>query len=743
MKIQKEVLAPVRKISSLLKPEEGQHVWQFSRIGGENRVNLQSGADLVNLESLDQKLWTALCCPVSGMEIDDKTLALIDLDHDQRIRVPEVIIATKWLVSLVNDPDDLLRNNTTLPLSAINTSTEEGKAILNSARQILRNLGRPEQTELSVAEVSDLETILADARFNGDGIILEDSTEDEELKKLIGTIAAMIGSTLDKSGKLGISEEHLDEFFKECEEYEIWFAPSEQEGSELLPFGPETANAYAIYLTLKNKIDDYFLRCRMAEFDRDSAAQWNLFQAQIEQLRPSNLAESTDALAAFPIAMGYQPEMPLSEGINPAWKPRLEQLKKLLFTPLFPDRKTLSQEEWLSIPAHFAAWNEWQSAKAGAIVESLGIEQIRIYLKGEAEAALRAMIVQDKSLETEINNIALVEKLTRYYCDFYTLLRNFVTFSDFYTPGGLSMFQAGRLFIDQRSCDLCIRVNDMPKHNVMAGYSGICLVYCDCTSKTKNEKMTIVAALTDGDIDNIMVGRNALFYDRQNNDWDTTIVKIIDNPISIHQAFWSPYKKLSRMISKQMEKVATSKEKSVDASVASGVQKSSTHVESGINQSIQSAPAPAASPAAPAAPPFDIGKFVGIFAAISLALGAIGTVIMSILTGFLKLSWWQMPLAIVGIILAISLPSMVIAWLKLRKRDLAPVLDANGWAINARVTVNIIFGKTLTHLAVLPLNSKVNLIDPFQSKKKPIWPALIIIVILIALATFVMWRYYY
>ena len=553
----------------------------------------------------------------------------------------------------------------------------------------------------------------------------------------------LIGSATDKSGKQGISEEHLNEFFRQCEAYEAWFAPSEQEGSELLPFGLDTSNAYANYLSLKNKIDDYFLRCRMAEFDKDSAAQWNLFQLQIEQLRPSNLAESTDALAAFPLVMGYKSEMPLTDGINPAWKPQLDQLRKLILTPLFPGWSTLSLEDWSSIPARFAAWNEWQSAKAGAAVESLGIEQIRTYLKGEAETALRTMIAEDKSLETEINNIALVEKLTRYYCDFFRLLRNFVTFSDFYTPGGLSMFQAGRLFIDQRSCDLCIRVNDMPKHNAMAGYSGICLIYCDCTSKTKNERMTIVAALTDGDIDNIMVGRNALFYDRQNNDWDTTIVKIIDNPISIRQAFWSPYKKLSRMISKQMEKVATSKEKSVDAGVATGVMKSSTHVESGITQSIQSTPAPSAAPAAPAAPPFDIGKFVGIFAAISLALGAIGTVIMSILSGFLKLLWWQMPLAIVGIILAISLPSMVIAWLKLRKRDLAPVLDANGWAINARVTVNIIFGKTLTHLAVLPLNSKVNLIDPFQSKKKPILPALIIILLLIALATFVMWRYYF
>ncbi len=743
MKINKEVLAPVGKLTNLLYSTEGEHVWQFSRIGGENRVNLLSGADLANLESLDQKLWTALSCPVFGMEIDDRTLALIDTDNDQRIRVPEVIAAAKWLVSLVNNPDDLVQQNNSLPLSAINTSTVEGEAIYTSALQILRNLGRPEQPALSVAEVSDLATILADARFNGDGVTVADSTDDAELKKLIGSICSLVGSATDKSGKMGITEDHLNEFFAQCKAFEAWYSVAELEVSALLPFGSDTAEAYATYLALQKKIDDYFLRCRMAEFDKGSAAQWNLFQPQAEQLSPDNLAERTEAIASFPIAMGYRAEMPLTKGINPSWKSLLDKLRSLLLTPLFPGRESLSQEEWASIPAHFAAWNEWQAAKAGAAIESLGIDQIRTYLKGEAETSIREMIALDKSLEAEINNIALVERLTRYYCDFYTLLRNFVTFTDFYTPGGLSMFQAGRLYIDQRCCDLCIRVNDMPKHNTMAGYSGICLVYCDCTSKTKNEKMTIVAALTDGDIDNIMVGRNAIFYDRQNCDWDTTIIKIIDNPISIRQAFWSPYKKMSRMIAKQMEKVASSKEKAVDSSLSSGVDKSTSHVESGINRSIQANPAPAASPTAPAAPPFDIGKFVGIFAAISLALGAIGTVIMSILSGFLKLSWWQMPLAIVGIILAISLPSMVIAWLKLRKRDLAPVLDANGWAINARVTVNILFGKTLTHLAALPINSKVNLIDPFQRKQKRFWPLLLIILGLIALATLVMWRYYY
>ena len=72
----KKILKKVSKIASFSNKEG--HVWQFSRIGGVNRVNLETGQDLVALEQLDQKLWTALSCPIQGLEIDIKTLELID-----------------------------------------------------------------------------------------------------------------------------------------------------------------------------------------------------------------------------------------------------------------------------------------------------------------------------------------------------------------------------------------------------------------------------------------------------------------------------------------------------------------------------------------------------------------------------------------------------------------------------------------------------------------------------------------
>ena len=56
---------------------------------------------------------------------------------------------------------------------------------------------------------------------------------------------------------------------------------------------------------------------------------------------------------------------------------------------------------------------------------------------------------------------------------------------------------------------------------------------------------------------------------------------------------------------------------------------------------------------------------------------------------------------------------MIMAWFKLRQRNLSPILDANGWAINTRARINISFGTTLTQLATLPKGAQRSLKDPF------------------------------
>src|ERR1700691_796933 len=96
-----------------------RHSWKFVRRSGLNQVSLETGADLLALDQLDQKLWVALSCPVRGLELDERTLALIDTDGDGRIRAPELIAAVNWAAARLVDPGDLLHGSEALPLKAI------------------------------------------------------------------------------------------------------------------------------------------------------------------------------------------------------------------------------------------------------------------------------------------------------------------------------------------------------------------------------------------------------------------------------------------------------------------------------------------------------------------------------------------------------------------------------------------------------------------------------------------------
>src|SRR5512142_242326 len=128
--------------------ENGSHRWSFFRAGGFDQVKLETADDLRNLDQLNQKLWVALSCPTVGLELDEKTLAAIDADKDGRIRAPDVIAATKWACACLKDPLDLKKGETPLPLAAINPKTDEGKAVLESAREILANLGKKDAAEI-------------------------------------------------------------------------------------------------------------------------------------------------------------------------------------------------------------------------------------------------------------------------------------------------------------------------------------------------------------------------------------------------------------------------------------------------------------------------------------------------------------------------------------------------------------------------------------------------------------------
>lgn len=679
----------------------GNYDWKFSTVGGVTRVNIESGQDILHLDELDRKLWTALSCPLKNLEIDEKTMAMLDTNGDGKIHIEEVVAASKWLTSVVNDPELLLKREAFIPFSAFNTSNEEGLHLLETSKQILENLGL-EKDNISIADVSDSLAIFAKTRFNGDGIITENSADDEAIKALIKNVIDTVGSATDRSGDPGINTDHIEAFYQALADYTAWKEAGDADKDNIFPYGDDTAAALAACMAVKDKIEDFFMRCKLASFNADSASVLDVSSAKIGEISGNNLAASTDEIATYPLArVNAEHRLPLGNEVNPAWAVAIANLKKLVLDKEFKDIEYLTEEQWVSVLAKFNAYNVWMAAKAGAAVEALGYDAAKNILAENKKEVLLDLVAQDKALESKSNAIDQVDKLLHYYRDFFTLLTNFVTFSDFYSPEKRAIFQAGTLYIDERACDLCVKVSDMGAQGAMAPLSNMYILYCDCTCKSKPGTLNIAAVVTDGDVGDIMVGKHAVFYDNDGLGWNATVTKIVDNPISIRQAFWSPYRKMAKSIEDMINKRAADKDAKVMADA---------------NSKINNAEIPADGKKPEVKPPFDIAKFAGIFAAIGLAIGLVASAIGGLFE-WLGAHWYNIVIFFLIIIAIISGPSMIMAWLKLKKRNLAPILNANGWALNQRILVNTKFGATLTGIAKYPV---VKAKDPFTTRA-PWW----------------------
>ncbi len=682
------------------------HRWRFFRIGGFDQVALDRAEDLTHLDQLDPKLWTALGCPATGLEFDAHTLALLDGNADGNIRVPEVLAAVRWACRLLKDPQVLFAGGA-LALEHINTEDEEGAKLHAAARQVLVYLGQPEAGQLTAEDFADMTLLFQADQLNGDGIVTAALAAPEGLDGLVGDIIATQGGVADRSGELGVNADSLSAFFEQGQALLDWRAELRADPASVLPLGAATAAAVAAMAAVEAKVDDFFTRCRLAAFDPRAAEPLNPAPEAYGALAARTLAAEEEAVAAMPLAtIAAGAALPLGAGLNPAWAARLAALQAQAITPLLGERALLTAEDWAALGTRLAAFRAWQARQPDTALAALDAAALAEHLAGDGRQRLQALVDRDSGGEASAATVDGLRKLVHYQRDLVKLLRNFVNLSDFYTPGVAAIFQAGTLYLDQRSCELVLRVADAGAHAKMAPFSGCYLVYCVC-ERVGEAPLHIVAALTGGSVDELMVpGRHGMFCDREGRDWKATITKVVEQPVSVRQAFFAPYRRLAAFVENQIRNVAAARDKDVDAQ--------------GQAAAVKAGEATAA--AKPEAPPaFDIARFAGIFAAIGLAVGALGTALAAAIGGLFQLAWWQFPLVFAGVALVISGPSMLMAWLTLRRRNLGPLLDANGWAVNVRARINIPFGASLTGLAELPAGASRSMSDPFADRPA-VWP---------------------
>lgn len=705
--------------------EKAIEIWNFFRAAGVLQAVVDSKAFRC-LKELPNENWAVLSCPTTGLDFDARTLAFIDGNNDGHIRIEEVLGALAWMEKRVADMAELLGEKDEIALSAF-ADTDEGKALAEAARATLKSLGKDGADKLTLADVMEREASFKAAPFNGDGVLVPEAATEAKRDGLLAEIITATGGVADRGGAQGVDKATLEAFLADCAAWLAWLDAGKADAAKVFPQGDATEAAVAALEAVRAKIDDFFDRCALIAFDGAASGSLNSGEGDYGAIGQKNMAENAAAVEAFPLAKATaEAVLPLADGVNPQWRGRMADFAAKAVTPVLGESKTLTADGWAKVKAAFAPFIAWKASVAGARVSVLGEARVReIAADAKAKADVEALIEKDLSFSSEINKLEDLEKLLRYHAHLNRFLNNYVNFSDYYNPDRPEIYRAGRLYMDGRVCRECVYVTDPGAHSTLAASSKMFLAYCKITRPQTGETRNICAAVTAGFSSTLWVGRNGIFYDAQGNDWNAVIVKICECQISLKEAFWAPWLKISDLISDQIKKLLSSKETAMMSAATTKV------------GTIGETPAPAPAPEAKR----DGAAMASSVAAIGIAIGIIGSAIGGLVSALKGISFWYGVLGVAAIVLAVSGPSVILAWFKLRSRDFAPVLNACGWAINKKMLMPMRLSRVFTHEAVVPVGSNISMDDPYVEKH--FWRNVLVAVVLAALAVFGVWKWGY
>lgn len=659
----------------------------FRNYGGSRQLHIESEADLIHLLDLADARWVATSAPVTSFQCDPVFLQFLDTDHNDRIRTDEIRAALRWILQVLKQRLGLMGASDRLQLDDLDTEAPEGAGLRDAAQFILENLGAADRQTLSLAQVRDLQGILANARSNGDGVIPPHAVHNPQTAEFIRAVMTTIGSPPDAGGEAGMTRAHLDRFLDECRARLDWLSAGEPHDPEaarrLRPWGAQTDRAWNRLAPLRPKIDQFFAQCRLVRYDprtkeivTPAMDSWRA----IDHDDPQAIAQ---ALRDEPLAP-VNPEAILSfdEQLNPAYAEaldslRLEVLQRALDRPSL-DR--LDETQWRQVLDLFEPYRHWAESARGQAVASLDRATLESYLNGPFKEEIGQLIDADLVVADEIARIRSVEKLILYQRWLVEFINNFASFPALYDPARIALFETGTLILDGRELSFCLRVEDRAIHQSIAAHSGLYLLYLEIIGGSAEAAQTFqaVAALTADTAEGLYVGKHGVFYTTDGQEWDAIVREIVVNPVSLWEAFKAPFKKLGAFFNRQVERISQAQQTRLDQAMAQ---------------------------------PTTTGALRDLLVGGSIAVAAIGgsgAYIAKAITDIVhQINWQQFALALLALAVLVFAPILVLAWLRLRRRDLTTMLEASGWAINARMYLRGGLGRLFTRRPPLPPGARL------------------------------------
>ncbi|ATB31581.1 kinesin [Melittangium boletus] len=674
----------------------------YRRYGGSLQVSIPSFEVLLEAIHIPETQWLATACPVEGLNCDRRFLEFLDTDQNGRIRVMEVRAAVESTAKLLKSHQGLNDASDVLVLDSLSEAAAKHRA---AADILLDTLKAEDRTRISVEQVRTSEQSLRAAGQNGDGIVAP-AFLPEPLRSLAHALMASFPEVKNRAGQPGVDLPTLQRFREERSALLAHLSGKEA----LLAWGPQSVDRARRIQEVRPLLDTYFLQCRLIAAQPEAVTSLKLEAARVQGAL-GDLQSLSRVVSELPVAPpepgGVLRWSRLYRG--PAFE-RLEAFRKDVALPITNDLATLTDAAWRDMSTRADAILAWQArieaSPLRAQVDTLaGIPESEL---DAIEAACRA----DLALKERLDAVVELERLILYQRWLLAFANNFISMPDLYQTKRRALMERGTLILGGRRYRLSVLVKDRAAHSALTSQGTTCTLYVQVISKEGGgESFEVAVPATRGRSGELSVGKRGIFYDVNQREFDAVVTQVVRQPVSLWEAMTMPFERIGKFVSQKIEGMAASGEKALDESLEKSYAQ-------GTSVASAAAAAPATAPTAPAptapSPPSVTGPG-GFLAAGGIALAAVGSSLAFIVSQVRSLTLFDVLTAVLIAVAVVMLPSGLLGWLKLRKRNLALLLEGSGWALNDRLNLTRGLAALITRKPRLPKNATVDRVDMLRS----------------------------
>lgn len=675
----------------------------FRKYGGSIQVKIDTFSELMQAVTLPETQWVAVSVPTALLVADARFLALLDQDQNGRVRVDELQAAVAWTAERLTNTSGVDAGSDTLKLEHI-----KDDSIKAGAGAVLDALKATDKTKVTVAEVKDAVKPLREAGMNGDGIVAERHL-DEKLRPVAEQIRKLFAETKNRGDEAGLAPATLTAFVDERAK----LLAKREEQQALFVWGDTSLEKAKRIAAVRARLDEHFLLCRLVASQPDARERFRLAPAQIEAL-VGDRAALEKALAALPVAP------PDPAGVI-AWStlhrgPSFEDLTsfaKDIAGPLTKDNERLSESAWRELCAKADAILGWERDLAASPLAGI-IDALKGFDMAAVDA-IKAAQERDLAQADKLKAIDDLERLALYQQWLVRFANSFIAMPDLYSDKKRALFERGHAIFAGRRYQLSVSVPDVGAHKAHTEQGTTCVVYANVKSKDGGVAFDVAIPKTRGWSSELAVGKRGLFYDVDNVEYDAIITHIVRHPVSVIEAALSPFVRLGETINKKLASLADDSDSVLAKHSAAATAKIDGVKSAAVTTVTMTPGAPPAAPpkpeepkpaaAAPAAPPMGNALAAG-----GLAVAAVGSSLAFVAAQLKALSLTDVLSIIAIVFVAVALPSGFVGWLKLRRRNLAQLLEGGGWALNDRLGMTAALAALITRKPARPADSSLELI---------------------------------